>query len=114
MTSGQHVVIGWVLGIALVALAETGDSGAIVFLIAGFGLPLHLVMLRLFRRPAAYGAMALVAFFSISGALVVASVEEMLFVAKHRQAGVGPTPRWTMPHHWMSYDAENHKLEGSD
>lgn len=157
---------------ALVALAETGDFGGIVFLFAGFGLvcaalykgrnlnmifrtvlvisivyfsyamtlqgrtmgtgldfhtvkytaiffalfglPSHLVMLRLFRRPAAYRAIALGAFASISGALAVASVEEMLFVAKHRHTGAGPTPRWTIPHHWMSYDAGNHKLEGSD
>lgn len=43
----------------------------------------------------------------------VATFEEFQFISLHR-AGVGPTPRWTVPHHWLSYDATTKQLDGSD
>lgn len=43
----------------------------------------------------------------------VAAFEESQFIAQHR-AGVGPTPRWTVSHHWLSYDSATGELYGSD
>jgi hypothetical protein len=47
------------------------------------------------------------------GACLVAAFEESQFIAQH-SSGAGPTPRWTVPHHWLSYDAANGQLHGSD
>jgi hypothetical protein len=43
----------------------------------------------------------------------VAAFEESRFIAQHR-SGVGPTGRWTVPHHWLSSDASTGRLSGSD
>lgn len=50
---------------------------------------------------------------SFASACLVAAYEESQFVAQHRN-GVGPTNRWTVPMHWLSYDAATQKLQGSD
>jgi len=42
----------------------------------------------------------------------VAAFEESQFIAQHR-SGVGPTPRWTFSHHWLSYDPST-GIHGSD
>ena len=44
----------------------------------------------------------------------VAAAEEMIFIRMHQIHGVGPTARWTVPMHWLSYDAESKVLNGSD
>jgi hypothetical protein len=46
-------------------------------------------------------------------ACLVAAFEESQFIDQHR-AGVGPTPRWTVSHHWLSYDSSTGQLNGSD
>jgi len=42
----------------------------------------------------------------------VAAFEESRFIAQHNR-GVGPTPRWTVSHHWLSYNPST-GLQGSD
>lgn len=46
-------------------------------------------------------------------ACCVASYEELRFIRDHPDGG-GPTPRWTVSHHWLSYDAKTRVLSGSD
>lgn len=47
-------------------------------------------------------------------AFSLAWVEEAMFVQKHKKLGIGPTARWTVSNHWLSYDAATGKLDGSD
>ena len=47
-------------------------------------------------------------------ALLVAGIEERVFVIKYRDTGVGPTPRWTVGTHWLAYDRDTGRLYGSD
>ena len=47
-------------------------------------------------------------------ATVVAAAEEHIFIRMHREAGIGPTDRWTVPNHWLSYNLETGTLHGSD
>jgi hypothetical protein len=51
---------------------------------------------------------------SLALASLVAGFEERQFVKLHRAHGIGPTPRWTVSHHWLSYDVEKQQLYGSD
>ncbi len=51
---------------------------------------------------------------SLAAAMLVAGIEECLFVQKYGSTGVGPTPRWTVSTHWLSYDREAQRLDGSD
>ena len=51
---------------------------------------------------------------SLAIAHVVASTEEYLFVQKYKETGVGPTGRWTISQHWLAYDKEHKRLDGSD
>lgn len=50
---------------------------------------------------------------AFTGACSVAAFEEARFMAQH-SSGVGPTPRWTVPNHWLSYDSSTGQLHGSD
>ena len=50
---------------------------------------------------------------ALVGACGVAAVEESRFIAQHH-SGVGPTARWTVPQHWLAYDASTSRLYGSD
>lgn len=47
-------------------------------------------------------------------ALLAAEVEERSFISRYRESGVGPTPRWTDPNSWLSYDAQTRQLTGTD
>ena len=47
-------------------------------------------------------------------ACAVAAAEEHVFIRIHQEAGCGPTPRWTVSNHWLSYDPETRILDGSD
>jgi hypothetical protein len=47
-------------------------------------------------------------------ACIVAGAEEQIFIRIHQDGGVGPTARWTVSNHWLSYDAETKSLDGSD
>jgi hypothetical protein len=51
---------------------------------------------------------------SLALAFAVAGMEEFIFVQKHKVSGAGPTARWTIGSHWMSYDAKTGRLNGSD
>jgi hypothetical protein len=51
---------------------------------------------------------------SLAVAFAVAGIEEASFIQKHKENGVGPTARWTVSNHWLSYNAETGKLDGSD
>jgi len=50
----------------------------------------------------------------LSVACIVAAAEEHIFIRMHQEDGVGPTARWTVSNHWLSYDAETKTLDGSD
>jgi len=73
-----------------------------------------IALFRLWRRPIAF--CLLCAFFPVAFtlAMLVAGTEEYLFVRKYRDTGAGPTARWTVPHHWLAYDKEARRLDGSD
>lgn len=43
----------------------------------------------------------------------LAAYGEHQFVQRHRD-GVGPTARWAVSDHWLSYDARTQILSGSD
>jgi hypothetical protein len=73
-----------------------------------------LALLRLW--PAPYGRTLFIVLFPLAFLLAAstAGTEEYFFVRKYRDTGVGPTPRWTVHNHWLAYDKENHRLDGSD
>ena len=81
---------------------------------ASLGVWPGLVFLRLW--PFRSGVILLIALFpaAFSIAALVAETEEHLFVQKHRITGIGPTARWTVPHHWLAYDRQAQRLNGSD
>jgi glucose dehydrogenase len=85
--------------------------------LASFGLfavvP-SLSLLRLWTRRAALVLVIAVLPLSLVAASVVAGIEERIFAQKHRDTGVGPTPRWTVSNHWLSYDRDTQHLNGSD
>jgi hypothetical protein len=51
---------------------------------------------------------------SLALAFGVAGIEEAMFIQKHKETGIGPTARWTVSNHWLSYNAQTGKLDGSD
>jgi hypothetical protein len=51
---------------------------------------------------------------SMTLAFAVAGIEEAAFIQKHKETGIGPTARWTVSNHWLSYNAKTGKLDGSD
>jgi len=83
-----------------------------IFLMYGAIPGFALLRLWPFRR----GIVLLCALFPASFALacLAGSMEEYLFVQKYKDTGVGPTARWTVPHHWLAYDKEHKRLDGSD
>ena len=42
------------------------------------------------------------------------TIEERMFVEKHKEAGIGPTPRHFDRNSWLAYDAATGKLTGAD
>ena len=73
-----------------------------------------LSLLRLWPQRVAVALVIACLPLSLTTAAVVAGVEEPLFVQKYRDTGVGTTPRWTVSNHWLSYDRETRRLNGSD
>ena len=71
-------------------------------------------IVRLWRPRVALILMAAILPVSLLTAATVAAVEEHLFIQKYRDTSVGPTPRWTVSNHWLSYDHKTQRLEGSD
>ena len=73
-----------------------------------------LSLVRLWPRRLALSL--IVSAFPVSFALaaLAAHIEENLFVRRYHESGVGPTARWTVSSSWLSYDAQTHRLDGSD
>jgi len=92
----------------------TPTVGMALILFVTHGIWPGLVLLRLW--PLRCGVSLLVALFPVAFLLaaLVAGTEEYLIVQKYRDTGVGPTARWTVPHHWLAYDREKQRLDGSD
>ncbi len=72
-----------------------------------------LTLARLWRGRLRGAVVASVFPVSLAAAAAVAAYEEHQFVQRHRD-GVGPTARWTVSDHWLSYDARTQILSGSD
>jgi len=79
-----------------------------------YGFVPGLCLLRLWRWKV--GAIFLGSLLPIGFALalVVAGIEEQVFIIKYRETGIGPTPRWTVGMHWLAYDHDTGRLYGSD
>jgi hypothetical protein len=73
-----------------------------------------LALFRLWRPKIAVGVLCALFPVALALAAVVAGTEEYLFVRKYHDTGVGPTKRWTVSNHWLSYDKDAHRLDGSD
>jgi hypothetical protein len=83
----------------------------IFFLVSAFPFP---TLFCLWPRKIAT-ALVIAAFpVSLALASLVAGFEEQQFVKLHRASGIGPTARWTISQHWLSYDAQEQVLYGSD
>ena len=76
-------------------------------------LPL-LSLLRLWRPRLAISLIAAALPLCFGLAFLTAHIEERLFVQRYHDTGVGPTARWTDSNSWLSYDAQTHRLDGSD
>lgn len=93
------------------------------FTVRGFGMAFlafawcamvpTLALLRAWRGRVRVFVVGMMFPLALALACAVAEYEERLFV-RHHPRGVGPTARWTVPDHWLSYDAESGVLAGSD
>jgi hypothetical protein len=72
-----------------------------------------LTLARIWRGRLRLAVVASVLPVSMAVAAAVAAYEEFHFVRQHRD-GIGPTARWTVSDHWLSYDARTKILSGSD
>ncbi|HEX8295512.1 MAG TPA: hypothetical protein VF593_04390 [Chthoniobacteraceae bacterium] len=79
-----------------------------------FALLPFLSLARIWRPRLAIPVIAAALPVCLGAAALVASIEERQFVQRHRIAGIGPTARWTVSNHWLSYDAQRQQLNGSD
>jgi hypothetical protein len=86
---------------------------ALLYFVLFATVPL-LSLARVWHRRIAIIVMTSAFPLGITGAAVVARIEEHQFVQKYRETGVGPTSRWTVSNHWLSYDREAQRLDGSD
>ncbi len=77
------------------------------------GLLPSLTLARIWNGKTPILLLTLIFPWSFLAAAGVAEFEEWQFVRKHA-SGVGPTARWTVSNHWLSYDAQTKQLHGSD
>jgi hypothetical protein len=91
-----------------------GNTSMVLLYFGIYGFVPGLCLLRLWRWK--FGAILLGSLLPVGFALalVVAGIEERVFVIKYRETGVGPTPRWTVGTHWLEYDRDTGRLYGSD
>jgi hypothetical protein len=91
-----------------------GNTSMVLLYFGMYGIVPGLCLLRLWR--AKLGAIFLGSLLPVGFALalVVAGIEERVFVIKYRDTGIGPTPRWTVGTHWLAYDRDTGRLYGSD
>jgi hypothetical protein len=73
-----------------------------------------IALFRLWRPKIAVGLLCVLLPVAFTLAAVVAGTEEYLFIRKYHDTGVGVTKRWTVSNHWLSYDKDAHRLDGSD
>jgi len=104
VTKGTHLPLGY-----------TDYSYKMAFMYFGIFAALPaLCLARLWRGRMAVLLLTALLPVSLLAAGVVARVEERTFIARYQDVGVGPTPRWTVSMHWLSYDREAQRLNGSD
>ena len=91
-----------------------GNTSMALLYFGIYGFVPGLCLLRLWRWK--LGAIFLGSLLPVGFALalVVAGIEERVFIIKYRDTGVGPTPRWTVGIHWLAYDRDTGRLYGSD
>lgn len=97
----QPGLTGYTVGMALTVFAIYGCW-------PGFAL------FRLWRPKIAVGILCALFPVALTLAAVVAGTEEYLFVRKDHDTGVGVTKRSTVSNHWLSYDRDAHRQDGSD
>jgi hypothetical protein len=73
-----------------------------------------LTLFRLWRPKIAVALLCSLLPVALALAAFVAGTEEYLFVRKYHDTGAGVTKRWTVSNHWLSYDKDAHRLDGSD
>jgi len=81
---------------------------------AMFALSPGISLIRIWRPRPGVSLLGLLFSVSFGAAALVAGFEEHFFISKYRDTGIGPTARWTVSHHWLSYDREARRLDGSD
>lgn len=113
------IVLYWGYSMCLVGRTtgpglNTATSGMAFTCFVIYGIWPGFVLLRLWSLR--YGVAFLVALFPVAFLLaaLVAGTEESLFVRKYRDTGIGPTERWTVSNHWLAYDRDKQRLDGSD
>ena len=91
-----------------------GNTSMVLLYFGMYGFVPGLCLLRLWRLK--LGAIFLGSLLPVGFALalVLAGIEEHVFIIKYRDTGVGPTPRWTVGTHWLAYDRDTGRLYGSD
>lgn len=91
-----------------------GNTCMVLFYFGIYGFVPGLCLLRLWRWK--LGAIFLGSLLPVGFALalLVAGIEERVFVIKYPRYGFGPTPRWTVGTHWLAYDRDTGRLYGSD
>ncbi len=106
----QTCVLGRTTGPGLTATTASNALGTFFLL----GLWPSVALLRFWSNRSA--VVLLLALFPVAFLMAasVAGAEEYLFVRKYQNTGVGPTNRWIVSMHWLSYDKDAHRLYGSD
>lgn len=87
-----------------------GNTSMVLLYFGIYGIVPGLCLLRLWRWK--FGAILLGSLLPVGFALalIVAGIEERVFVIKYRETGIGPTPRWTVGTHWLAYDRDTKRL----
>jgi len=113
------IVLYWGYSMCLVGRTtgtgfNTATSGMAITCFVIYGIWPGFVLLRLW--PLRHGVAFFLALFPVAFLLatLVAGTEEYLFVRKYQDTGVGTTARWTVSNHWLAYDREKQRLDGSD
>lgn len=73
-----------------------------------------LTLLRIWQGKVRVAMISSIIPLSLFAAATVAGIEEQIFIQKYSSVGVGVTKRWTVSNHWLSYDKEAQRLDGSD
>jgi glucan phosphoethanolaminetransferase (alkaline phosphatase superfamily) len=93
----------------------TGHTlGMALFMFVLFASLPFLSLIRIWSRRTGLWLLVVALPVSLGIAVLVAAFEEWQFVQRHRTTGIGPTARWTVSNHWLSYDAAQQQLHGSD